>query len=286
METSRPRGGAVHCDRGYVLTCPGWLCHTVTRVNPGSTPGWLLAAVLGLLVVIAIGASRVGGLKIEGRLATAAARAVLQLAVVSTLIALVIGRPWAIAAFVAVMYVTATLTAAGRVGARGDWPWCAVGLAAGVVPVLVVILGSRVVPWTGAAIIPIAGIVIGGAMTAQTLTAQRAFDALNDDLGQVDAGVALGMRRPAAIKNVIERHAPKALTPILDQTRTVGLVTLPGAFVGVLLGGGSPGQAAVAQALVLVGLLAAETIVVVTSQKLITAGRIMPHNLRARLPDI
>lgn len=47
-------------------------------------------------------------------------------------------------------------------------------------------------------------------------------------------------------------------TPAMDQTRTVGLVTLPGAFVGVLSGSGDPAQAAAAQVLVLIGLLAAE----------------------------
>lgn len=48
------------------------------------------------------------------------------------------------------------------------------------------------------------------------------------------------------------------MLPALDQTRTVGLVTLPGVFVGLLLGGATPLQAGVAQPLVLVALLAAE----------------------------
>jgi putative ABC transport system permease protein len=56
--------------------------------------------------------------------------------------------------------------------------------------------------------------------------------------------------------------AATALVPALDQTRTVGLVTLPGAYVGVLLGGGSALQAGAAQLLVLVGLLAAEVVAV------------------------
>ena len=66
--------------------------------------------------------------------------------------------------------------------------------------------------------------------------------------------------------------APQALTPALDQTRTFGLVTLPGAFVGVLLGSGDPVQAAAAQVLVLVGLLAAEGVAVVVVQGLIARG--------------
>ena len=39
--------------------------------------------------------------------------------------------------------------------------------------------------------------------------------------------------------------------PGIDQNRTVGLVTLPGAFVGVLIGSGDPVQAGAAQVLVL-----------------------------------
>ena len=45
--------------------------------------------------------------------------------------------------------------------------------------------------------------------------------------------------------------------PALDQTRTVGLVTLPGAFIGALLGGASAVGAARFQIVVLVGLLCA-----------------------------
>jgi putative ABC transport system permease protein len=60
----------------------------------------------------------------------------------------------------------------------------------------------------------------------------------------------------------------------MDQTRTVGLVTLPGAFVGVLLGSGDPLQAAAAQVLVLIGLLAAEGVAVVTTVELVARGLI------------
>ena len=51
-----------------------------------------------------------------------------------------------------------------------------------------------------------------------------------------------------------------ALLPALDQTRNVGLVVLPGAYVGLLLGGASPLEAGRLQLLVLVGLIAAETV--------------------------
>ena len=71
------------------------------------------------------------------------------------------------------------------------------------------------------------------------------------------------MARPAAAL---------ALIPGMDQTRTVGLVTLPGAFVGVLLAGASPWQAGATQVLVLVALLLVQAIAVAVTVELIAAG--------------
>ena len=60
----------------------------------------------------------------------------------------------------------------------------------------------------------------------------------------------------------------------MDQTRTVGLVTLPGAFVGMLLGGATPVQAGAVQLLVLVLLLAVETVAVAVTVELVCRDRI------------
>ena len=63
--------------------------------------------------------------------------------------------------------------------------------------------------------------------------------------------------------------ASRALVPALDQTRNVGLVVLPGAYVGLLLAGASPVDAGRLQLLVLVGLLAAESVAVVVVTRLL-----------------
>jgi putative ABC transport system permease protein len=69
----------------------------------------------------------------------------------------------------------------------------------------------------------------------------------------------------------------------MDQTRTVGLDTLPGAFIGVLLGGGSPIQAGTAQLLVLFGLLATQTITIVVAHRLMRLGKLLPPDLAGSL---
>jgi len=74
---------------------------------------------------------------------------------------------------------------------------------------------------------------------------------------------------------VIERPLSDALLPNLDQARTAGLVTLPGAFVGVLLATGSAAQAGAVQVLVLVALLLAQACGVAVTGEMVARGRIV-----------
>ncbi len=246
-------------------------------------PGIPLAVALVVLLLIAVTASFVGRLRQQVHIAVAAGRAVLQLAVVSLIIAAVLSHLVFSALFALVMFGVAVFTTTRRIGAPKAWPWAAMAMACGLVPVLAVIFVSGAVPLNGPSLVPIAGIIIGGTMTAHSLTGRRTFGALRDEYGAYEAALSLGLPRSEAILEVIERQLPEALVPGMDQTRTVGLVTLPGAFVGVLLGGGSPLQAGAAQLLVLIGLLAAQTVTVVVAGRLIRGARLLPPDLKASL---
>jgi putative ABC transport system permease protein len=246
-------------------------------------PGPALLVALVVLVLMAVAASRIGGLQVGRPVATAALRAVLQLALVALVITAVLSHlVWSLV-FAGVMLSIAVATSARRIGAPRAWPWVAVAIASGVLPVLAVVFLTGTVPWNGASLVPIAGIIIGGAMSAHSLLGRRVFAALREELGSYEAALSVGLPRPVAITEVIGRRLPEALVPGLDQTRTVGLVTLPGAFVGVLLGGGTPVQAGAAQVVVLVGLLAAQTITVVVAHQLVRAGLLLPGDLQVRL---
>jgi len=246
-------------------------------------PGPALAVAIVLLVTMAVTASAVGGLRRGRAIGVAALRAVVQLALVALVITAVLSHLVWSALFATLMFAVATATSARRVEAPRRWPWVALALAAGVLPVLAVVFLSGAVPWNGPSLVPVAGIIIGGTMSAHSLAGRRAFAALRDEVGSYEAGLSVGLTRAQAVTEVIERRLPEALVPGLDQTRTVGLVTLPGAFVGVLLGGGTPLQAGAAQILVLVGLLAAQTTTVVVAHRLIRSARLLPDDLALRL---
>nr|WP_245607068.1 ABC transporter permease [Pseudonocardia spinosispora] len=233
-----------------------------------------MGAALVVLVAVAVGAATAGRLGVARQVVTAAVRACLQLAAVSAVIVAVVGSLWLTAAFVVLMFGAALWTSARRMSPDRSALLSAIPIAAGTLPVLTVALGSAAVPMTGIAIVPVAGIIIGGTMTATSQAGRRALDEIHTRHGEYEAGLSIGLRERDAALHVCRAAATQALIPPMDQTRTVGLVTLPGAFVGVLLGSGDPVQAGAAQLLVLIGLLAAEVIAVLITLELVARGLI------------
>lgn len=248
-------------------------------------PGWPVAVALAVLLLIALGAHQAAGYGLTLTSFVAAARAIVQLSVAALLIKAVIDDLALSIGLVVVMFAMAVLTTSRRTGATRAWPWAAVAIACGVLPVLATVLLSGAIPFEGIAVIPVAGIIIGNAMTANTLVGRRAFAALEDEHTQYEACLSLGMSPAQAIDVIIHRRSPEALLPGLDQISTTGVVTLPGAFIGVMLGGGTPVQAATAQVLVLFGIMAAQTVTVLVAERLIGRRMLVPAGLRAALGD-
>ncbi|WP_101384974.1 MULTISPECIES: ABC transporter permease [Kitasatospora] len=204
----------------------------------------------------------------------AGVRAVVQLVAVSLVITGVVHSLWLTALFVLLMFTVAVRTAGRRMTeAPGwSWAWAAAPIGAGVLPLLALLLGTRLLPWQGLSIVPVAGILIGGGLTATSLAGRRALDELTQRHGEVEAALALGFEDRDARLEICRTAAATSLVPALDQTRTVGLVTLPGAFVGMLLGGASPVAAGAVQLFVLVALLAVEAVAIVVVLELVGRG--------------
>lgn len=233
----------------------------------------LLVLVL-LLAVAATAVLRLTGIAPARLVATASARAALQLGVVSLVIAAIVSSLGLSALFVLVMFTVATRTAARRITHdRTGW-WVVVPLALAVLPVVAAVLAAGVLPPTGLATIPVSGILLGGGMVAVALAGRRAADDLLARRGEVEAALALGFDGRASRLLVARDSALTALVPGLDQTRTVGLVTLPGTFVGMLLGGATPVEAGAVQLFVLVGILAVQAVAIAGTLELIVRGTI------------
>lgn len=236
---------------------------------------WVRLLVVCVVFTLAAGAiAWATGLTTPKPFLKAAARAVVQLAAVSAVITFVLRHLGLTGAFLALMAVVATVTSARRTETGLQGFWVAAAILVGSVPALGLLIGIGLLPVEGIALIPVGGILIGGAMTATTLSVRRALDTLRDRHGEYEAALALGFLDSQAAKFLIRKPAAEALLPALDQTRTVGLVTLPGAFVGMLLGGAPVWQAGALQLVVLLALLAVEVAAVATVVELVAMGLI------------
>jgi putative ABC transport system permease protein len=242
--------------------------------------GIAAVVVLPLLVAITVLASRYAGLRHDQGIVTAALRAVVQLAAVGAVVGVALEHILGAIAFVLVMFVVATFTSTRRIHSSAaiprQWLYCATAIGGGAVVVLLLLIVPGVVPRNPATILPMGGIIIGGTMAATTLAGRRLLAEYGSRYGEFEAGLSVGLLQPDAFKLVAGPVAGDALLPALDQTRTVGLVALPGAFVGMILGGASPTAAAALQLVVLIGLVAAQALAILIITELLA---------RSALPD-
>lgn len=242
--------------------------------------GIAAVVILPLLVAVAVVASRLASLRHDKGIVTAALRAVLQLALVGAVVGIALQSVLGATAFILVMVTVATFTSSRRIGATAAVPQllprCALAIAVPAAAVLLLLVLPGVVPRNPETILPMGGIIVGGSMNATTLAGRRLLSEYGTRYGEYEAALAIGLLPAGAFKLVAGPTAGDALLPALDQTRTVGLVTLPGAFVGMVLGGASPAAAAALQLVVLIGLLAAQSLAILTVTELLA---------RSALPD-
>jgi putative ABC transport system permease protein len=237
--------------------------------------GVSLAVAMAVLVLIATVIARLTAIVPGRTMVTAAARATIQLAVVSALIAAIVkSHGWTLA-FLTVMFSVAIVTAGRRITSSGGGRrWATLPILAAVVPVVGGLVLAKVVPTGGITLVPVTGILIGGAMTATSLAGRRTLDELAVRRGEVEAAISVGLTDRDARWEICGPVAGQALVPGMDQTRTVGLVTLPGAFVGMLLGGATAIEAGAVQLFVLVALLAVQMIAVAVTAELVARGQL------------
>lgn len=175
--------------------------------------------------------------------------------------------------FVAVMLGTATFTSARRLGGIADAaPRALAAIATGAAAGLVPLLATGAFSTASRELVPVAGILIGGAMVATSVTGRSIRERVGEDLAGIETRLMLGAGVAEALAPAVRGAVTTALIPIVDQTKNVGLVTLPGTFVGLVLGGASPAEAARVQLTVLFTLLAVELVAALVVARLAVAA--------------
>jgi len=241
-----------------------------------------LALGLVVLIAIALAVLSVAGVGQRRAVLVASGRALVQLSVVALALRGVFSAPGFVVLVLAVMFGVAVWTAGRRLRELpGSALAVVVACGCGAALTAGLIVGMPILDRSVRTLVAVSGIVVGGTMTAATLTGRRLLSGLRSRREEVEGWLALGATPRQAVLPIAREAAAEALVPALDQTRTVGLVTLPGAFVGALLGGASAVDAARFQIVVLVGLLCAESITAVVLTRLLGAPRTLPEPVPA-----
>lgn len=118
---------------------------------------------------------------------------------------------------------------------------------------LVVVGGSA---WQDARyVIPLAGMIIGNAMTGLTLGANRLVDGMQTERESVEGALMLGARPRVAARRVVQNTFDAAIMPTINSMMTTGIVFLPGMMTGQILSGSSPLVAIKYQIVIMFGIL-------------------------------
>lgn len=229
-------------------------------------PEVLLRTLIGVLALAAVATSVLWLFGVPHRFSSlyALARGGFQLAVISVVLTGVITDARWVGVVLLVMFSVGGWTAARRVGSSLRVGAIVAGsMLLGVGVALAVIFVSGAVEATPRYALALGGIVIGNVMTVASLAGRRFHEIVADRWPEVEGWLALGATMRQATAEHARLAVQAAMIPPTDQTKTTGLVTLPGAFVGAIFGGLSPVEAGRFQVVVLAAIMAAGSITAV-----------------------
>ena len=225
-----------------------------------SLSGRISLADVGLalcLVAASVVISRVRAVGLEGDITVATVRSFAQLLAVGVVLDYVFRGHGALTLVVlAVMLTTATWTS----GARGRrvpsaYRIAALSVSVATAATLGVLVALRIVPAGPRAVIPLGSMIISSAMNTTSLVMARLRDDLAAHRREVEARLSLGQTGHQAAAPWHRAAMRTGMLPIVDQTKVVGLVALPGAMTGMILAGATAGQAIRLQLVVMYMLL-------------------------------
>ncbi len=212
------------------------------------------------LVLMAALISRWQHLDLEKQMLVAVVRAFIQLTLIGYALTYIfdIDNPLAILLILSIMTLIAGYTSGNRAaGVPHARPVALLSISMGVFLTLGLLVALRVFSFTPQQIIPIAGIVIGNSMNVCSLVMRRIKDEVNGRRLEIETALALGATRRQASDPYLKMALQSGMMPIIDSTKTVGLIQLPGAMTGMILAGALPLEAVQLQMIVMYMLIGA-----------------------------
>jgi putative ABC transport system permease protein len=226
-----------------------------------------VAASLALVAVAAV-VSLWQRAALERDIAIATVRSFIQLTAIGYVIKLIFDQNKLVfvIALIAVMILFGALTARGRARRvpHAFWPLL-VALAAAGTTTLALVVALGVFKPQARYLVPVGGMVIGNAMTAAAVALNRLGDEVAQAAPLIEATLALGATSSQAVRPILHRSLRSGMIPLIDSTKTTGLIFFPGTMVGMLLAGAPPINAVRLQLILLYVLLGSVALAALTA---------------------
>jgi putative ABC transport system permease protein len=195
------------------------------------------------LVALAVAVSFWRRAELERDLAVAVLRSFVQLTAIGYVIQAIFDSDslWLVAALLAVMVGFGAFTARSRAkavpGALGP---LVLALSAAAAITLGLVLALGVFDAEPRYLVPVGGMVIGNSMTAAAVALNRLADEVRGQTPLIEAILALGGTSRQAAAGLVTRSLRSGMIPLIDSTKTTGIVFFPGTMVGMLVAGAEP----------------------------------------------
>jgi putative ABC transport system permease protein len=239
------------------------------------------------LVAVAVVVSVWQRADLERDIGIAVIRSFIQLTAIGYVIELIFdqGNLSFVVALLAAMVLFGALTARSRARRvpHAFWPLL-IALALAGAATLGLVLALGVFEPRARYLVPVGGMVIGNAMTAASVALNRLGDEVAESANQIEATLALGASSTQAIRPVLRRSLRSGMIPLIDSTKTTGLIFFPGTMVGMLLAGAAPADAVRLQLILLYVLLGSVALGALTSVLLAYRNFFTPAQQLRELP--
>lgn len=234
--------------------------------------GWADVAASLLLVGLVAALAQWRRLQLTRELVTASLRAAVQLVAVGALLLVLFERTGLPGAF---GWVLVMVVIAGQVaGRRGEGlprarQAATAAVAVGTCVTLGTLLGLGVLATQSRVVVLVGGMTVASAMQAAGITLRRLREDAVQARPAIEARLCLGLPAREAYLPHQRSALRTALLPIIDVTKVVGVINLPGAMTGLILAGVDPLSAVRYQIVVMYLMLAATALAALVAARLV-----------------
>lgn len=232
---------------------------------------WWGVAASVLLVALAAAVAYQQRLHVTRELLIAAVRAGVQLVAVGAVLMLLFraaGLPGAFAWVIGMVLIAGNV--AGRRGAGLPYARrsATIGVAIGTTVTLGALLLLGVISTQPRVVVPVGGMIVSAAMQASGVALRRLSEDARAARPAIEARLCLGLPAHEAFLPHRRSALRTALLPVIDSTKVVGLISLPGAMTGLILAGVDPLMAIRYQIVVMYMILAATALAALAAARL------------------